>query len=154
MCTQRSPTVYATITDADPVLVSRTADVLELRAADPQQRVMRETYLRDIAFPAEASVLDLGCGTGAATRVLAGWPGIGVVVGVDPSPTFLARARGLGPPGNVTFVEGDCRALAFGDQSFDVAVYHTTSCHVPAPEVSLREAVRELRPDGWLAIFE
>jgi SAM-dependent methyltransferase len=95
MCTQRSPTVYATITDADPVLVSRTADVLELRAADPQQRVMRETYLRDIAFPAEASVLDLGCGTGAATRVLAGWPGIGVVVGVDPHRRSWPAPEGL-----------------------------------------------------------
>ena len=146
--------VYATITDADPVLVSRIADILELRAADPQQRVMAEKYLGDIAFPAEARVLDLGCGTGAVTRVLARWPGVGEVVGVDPSPIFLARASGIDPPENVTFVEGDCRALAFDDQSFDVAVFHTTLCHVPEPELALREAARVLRPNGWLAVFD
>jgi ubiquinone/menaquinone biosynthesis C-methylase UbiE len=146
--------VYATITDADPGLVSRIADVLELRAADPQQRVMRETYLGDIEFPADARVLDLGCGTGAVTRVLARWPGVGEVVGIDPAPMFLTRARGLEQSGNVTFVEGDCRALALEDQSFDVAVFHTTLCHVPAPEVSLREVARVLRPNGWLAVFD
>ena len=43
--------VYATITEADPALVSRIAEVLELRAADPQQQAMRQTYLGDIQFP-------------------------------------------------------------------------------------------------------
>jgi hypothetical protein len=45
------PDVYATIADADPALVNRIAEVLELRAADPQQQAMRQAYLRDIAFP-------------------------------------------------------------------------------------------------------
>jgi hypothetical protein len=55
------PDVYATITDADPALVSQIAEVLELRAADPQQRAMREAYLGDIQFPGGAKVLEVGC---------------------------------------------------------------------------------------------
>lgn len=51
--------VYATITDADPALVTQIAQILELRAADPQQAAMRQTYLGDIAFPDGARVLEV-----------------------------------------------------------------------------------------------
>ncbi len=40
---------------------------------------MRRAYLADIAFPDGASVLDVGCGTGAVTRELAAWPGVAEV---------------------------------------------------------------------------
>ena len=146
--------VYATITEADPALVSRIAEVLELRAADPQQQAMRQTYLGDIQFPQGARVLDVGCGTGAVTRELATWPDVAEVVGVDPSPTFLASARALDRSANVRFVEGDTRALGFQDGSVDAVVFHTTLCHVPGPELALGEAARVLRPGGWLAIFD
>jgi SAM-dependent methyltransferase len=99
--------VYATITDADPALVAQIAQVLELRAADPQQAAMRRTYLGDIQFPVDARVLEIGCGTGAVTRELAGWPGVAEVVGVDPSPTFLASARVLRPGGWLAVFDGD-----------------------------------------------
>ena len=85
--------VYATITDADPALVTQIAQILELRAADPQQAAMRQTYLGDIAFPDGARVLEVGCGTGAVTRELAGWPSVAEVVGLDRSPTRARRAR-------------------------------------------------------------
>src|SRR5262245_56346235 len=47
---------------------------LELRAADPQLGAMLTTYLTDAALPAGARVLEVGCGTGAITRVVATWP--------------------------------------------------------------------------------
>ena len=90
--------VYAAITDTDPALVARIAEVLELRAADPQQAAMRRTYLADITFPDRARVLEVGCGTGAVTRELAGWPGVAEVTGIDPSSTFLVAAQRLDPP--------------------------------------------------------
>ena len=146
--------VYATITDADPALVAQIAQVLELRAADPQQAAMRRTYLGNIQFPVDARVLEIGCGTGAVTRESAGWPGVAEVVGVDPSPTFLASARRHHPPGNVQFVEGDARSLQFPARSFDVVVFHTTLSHVPEPEQALGQVARVLSPGGWLAVFD
>src|SRR5262245_2823623 len=100
--------VYATIADADPAVVERLAEVLEIRAADLQQRAMLETYLTDIPFPPAARVLEVGCGTGAVARVLACWSGVGAVEGVDPSPILLARARQLadGLP-TLSFTEAD-----------------------------------------------
>jgi ubiquinone/menaquinone biosynthesis C-methylase UbiE len=116
---------------------------------------MLETYLTDIPFPPPARVLEVGCGTGAIARVLARWPGVGAVEGIDPSPILLARARQLadGLPG-LSFTEADGRALPFDDHSFDVVIFHTTLCHVPGPERALAEAHRVLRPGGCAGIFD
>jgi Methyltransferase domain len=35
-----------------------------------------------------------------------------------------------------------------------LVVFHTTLCHIPNPELALREAHRVLRPDGWLTVFD
>ena len=57
------PDVFANITQAPPEALAVIANVLEMRAALPQQQDMLRTYLRDIAFPPQASVLEVGCGT-------------------------------------------------------------------------------------------
>ena len=149
------PDVYANITSVANSIVEQIADVLELRATDPQQRVMREGYLSEIALPPNARALDVGCGTGALTRVLAKWPNVSAVVGLDPSPILLDRARQRGATySGLTFEEGDARALPFDAASFDLTLFHTTLCHVPEPERALSEAFRALRPGGWLAVFD
>jgi ubiquinone/menaquinone biosynthesis C-methylase UbiE len=97
-------------------------------------------------------VLEVGCGTGAVTRLLARRPGVAEAVGVDPSPVFIAKAGELAAGlDNLSFEEGDGRALRFGDGDFDVVVCHTVLCHVPEPERVLTEALRVLRPGGTLA---
>lgn len=149
------PDVYATITEADAAVLEQLAAVLELRAADPQQREMREAYLWDVDFPPNARVVEVGCGTGAVIRSLAGRPRIAEAVGVDPAPFFLEKARELATDvPNVSFVEGDARALPVDDESVDVLLFHTTLCHVPDPERALAEARRVLRADGRLVIFD
>ena len=147
--------VYASIASADLDVQERLAAVLERRAENPQQQEMLRSYLADIDFPDGAEVLDLGCGTGAVSRVLAGCSGVGRVVGVDPSAVFLNTARKLGAAcDKLTFEEGDCRSLPFEDRSFDIVVFHTTLSHVPEPEKGLTEAFRVLRPGGTLALFD
>ena len=149
------PDVYATITEAEPAVVEGLVDILELRANDPQQREMREAYFSDVDFPSGARVAEVGCGPGPVARALASRPGIGDVVGVDPSPIFIAKGRELGRDcRNLTFVEGDARALPLEDNSFDVVVFHTMLCHVPGPELALTEASRVLCSDGLLAVFD
>ena len=147
--------VYATIASADHEVQQLLASVLERRASDPQQQGMLNDYLADIKFPPGADVLDAGCGTGAVSRVLARYHRIGRVVGVDPSPVFLAIARKLAADlDNLSFIEGDCRSLPHGDGSFDAVVFHTTLSHVPGPENALAEAYRVLRPGGLLVLFD
>jgi SAM-dependent methyltransferase len=119
------PDVYATITQVEPEVQERLVDVLEMRASDPRQRAMWEAYLSEIDFPAAAKVLEIGCGTGAVSRVLAQWPGVAQVLGVDPSPVFIAKARALAQDiPNLSFKESDGRSLALDAASFDVVVVH------------------------------
>lgn len=80
------------------------------------------SYARDLwggTFP--ESVLDLGCGTGAAAVALA-LRGVRVV-GVDRSPAMLAGARARAEHWGAVagFVEGDFRALDLEDR-FDAAI--------------------------------
>lgn len=149
------PDVWASVVDLDSALQERLAGVLEMRGADQQQQSMRRSFLADIPFPDDARVLDVGCGTGVLTRVLARWPGVGEVVGVDPAPSLLKKARDLVVDlPNIRFQEADGRALPFDDETFDVVVFDSTLSHVPGPERAVAEAYRVLRPLGLLAAFD
>lgn len=149
------PDVYAQITEVDPATAELVADAMELRAADPQQRAMLMSYLEDLALAGGARVLEIGCGTGAISRVLAGRPEVAEVVGIDPSPLLLVKARHLssGVPG-LSFTEADGRDLPVLSGTFDGVVLHTVLSHVPGPEHVLAEAFRVLRPGGRLAAFD
>src|SRR4029450_1938035 len=106
------PDVYATIAELDTATQERLAGILELRAADRQQRAMLESVLSEVRFPSAARALEIGCGTGPVTRALAGRPGVAEVVGIDPSPVFLAQARALaGEATNLSYEQGDGRSL-------------------------------------------
>jgi SAM-dependent methyltransferase len=147
--------IYAAITDADSATLDRLINAMETRAAMPAQRAMLEDYLSRVCFPDGARVLEIGSGSGAIARVLACRPGVAQVVGVDPSPYFVARAaeRSEGIPG-LEFRVADGRSLPFDEASFDVVVIHTVLSHVPGPAKVIAEAHRVLRPGGSIAIFD
>jgi arsenite methyltransferase len=149
------PDVWATFTELDADMQERLAGVLETRGADPRQQALRRDFLADVAFLADANVLEVGCGTGVLTRALARLPNVGEVVGVDVAPSLLSKARDLAADlPNVIFQEADGRSLPFEDETFDVVVFDSTLTHVPGPEGALAEAFRVLRPLGWLAAFD
>jgi ubiquinone/menaquinone biosynthesis C-methylase UbiE len=103
-------------------------------------------------------VLDLGCGTGALSLVAKrAQPAIGLV-GLDPDPKALARARRKAERARieVTFQQGFGDSLPFADASFDRVLssfmfHHLESEQKPAV---LREVRRVLRPGGSLHLLD
>ena len=91
-------------------------------------------------------VLDLGAGTGAASRAATA-AGAARVVAIDLSAGLLAVNASTRPPA----VIGDARVLPFCDHAFDAVIAAFSLNHMPDPAVALSESARVLRPGGGLA---
>jgi ubiquinone/menaquinone biosynthesis C-methylase UbiE len=103
--------------------------------------------------------LDVGCGTGALALEAARQVGeAGHVVGIDPGPAQIARARAkaarLRLP--VAFEPGVIERLPFAGGSFDVVFSTLMMHHLPAPlkRQGLAEIARVLAPSGRLVIAD
>ena len=149
------PDIWSNVRDLDEATQGRLAVVLEARGEDRQQQAMRQAFLREVTLPPHAHVLDVGCGTGVFTRVLAQWPNVASVIGIDSAPTLLAKARdaAVGLP-NLSFRAGDGRALPFDADSFDLITFDSVFSHLSGPKQALEEAFRVLRAGASLAIFD
>jgi len=97
-------------------------------------------------------VLDVACGSGAATRVAARRVGErGSVAGLDVNPGMLAVARSLSlRPGSaqIEWYEGSALALPFADGEFDVVLCQLGLQFVPDRSAALREMRRVLERGG------
>src|SRR5262245_33150971 len=147
--------VWSDPANLDAATQERLAGVLETRGSDPKQQAMRRDFLANVPFPDDSRVLEVGCGTGVLTRVIARLPQTESIIGVDPTPAFLDRARELSADlKNIEYDVADGRSLSFADETFDVVVFDSTLCHIPGPESAVSEAFRVLRADGLLAVFD
>jgi demethylmenaquinone methyltransferase/2-methoxy-6-polyprenyl-1,4-benzoquinol methylase len=107
--------------------------------------------------PADATVLDLACGTGDIAFDLARRLPGARVTGLDASPAMIelaeARRGGMQAEG-MNFVVGDMSSLALPDASFDVVTAGYGFRNVPDHRVALREAARVLKPGGRLITLD
>lgn len=111
-----------------------------------------EEFLDAVAADDEASLgLDIGCGNGRHTELLAGT--VETAVGLDASRGLLGEARTKMAEDGWTgqLVQGDAAALPLESGVVDVAVYVATLHHLPDRETrveSLTELSRVLAADG------
>ncbi|CAN5236731.1 class I SAM-dependent methyltransferase [soil metagenome] len=100
-----------------------------------------------IAQPTRA--LDVGCGTGALTSLLAERLGPGKVSGVDPSEQFVEACRRQLP--GVEIILASAEALPFADETFDAALSQLVVNFMRDAEAGAREMARVTRRGGIVA---
>ncbi|MFC8229536.1 trifunctional class I SAM-dependent methyltransferase/NUDIX hydrolase/VOC family protein [Streptomyces sp. NPDC057287] len=101
---------------------------------------------------ARSAVLDLGCGTGSLSLLVAGQGHR--VTAVDRSPRMVEQARAKLAGTGTEVLVGDAGHPPVGKQRFDVILARHTVWLLPDPAAALRHWFSLLRPGGRLVLIE
>jgi SAM-dependent methyltransferase len=119
-----------------------------------QPRIDHGEFIADLLSVAGKSALDIGCGNGRITRILAAQGA--TAIGIDPGDKQLERANAAEKTGDERYIKGGAEALPVDDNSAQIAVYFNSFHHVPMDllETALSETHRVLEDGGDLFFAE
>jgi len=121
--------------------------------SDEQRQAWLDLLAR-LAGRAPRRVLDVGCGTGFLTLMLAE---LGhVVTAIDLSPQMIDRARRKAEQASlqIDFRTGDAVAIDCADKTYELVVARHLIWTLPDPQRGVAEWLRVLRPGGRLILIE
>ncbi|HJU19671.1 MAG TPA: class I SAM-dependent methyltransferase [Stellaceae bacterium] len=115
-----------------------------------RDHVNTPAFLALLPSVANLAGLDIGCGEGSNTRLLAKRGAR--MTAVDISPTFLrhAQAAELTEPLGIRYVQADAGFLPCAEGTFDFATAFMSLMDMPDQQTALAEAHRVLKPGGFL----
>ncbi len=122
-----------------------------------QGHTLVELIHGDIAYPHDTLVLEVGCGVGVQTVVLAQRSPGATFVAIDHSEASLTLARRAAKAAcvtNVEFRQANIFALPFAEESFDHLFVCFVLEHLPDPARALTVLLQLLKPGGTVTIIE
>jgi ubiquinone/menaquinone biosynthesis C-methylase UbiE len=114
-------------------------------------RQWRELLSTHIDKAAISRVVDLGCGTGRFSDLLAAHFAA-KVIGIDPSRKMINQARRRPATGSVVFQHASAESLPLTDRSVDLLFMSQVYHHLTHPFAVARECRRVLREGGYACI--
>jgi len=118
-----------------------------------------EEAIRHMELRAGERILDLGCGTGWATRLLArlvgeGLEGFGQVVGLDISDEMIRQARKQSPEfENIMFIQGSSDRIPWEENFFEKVLSVESFYYYPDQDRTLAELFRVMAPNGHMFLL-
>jgi ubiquinone/menaquinone biosynthesis C-methylase UbiE len=137
-------------------LESHAARLYEQGIVPTMSKPLTEMMLEHVPLQDGDRVLDIACGTGILTRVVAERFGhVSSIIGVDLNPGMLEVAREHTPTTaiSIDWRQGDACELPLPDHSIDVAFCQHGLQFMPDKGAALRDMKRVLVPGGRLALM-
>jgi len=122
------------------------------RALAPETlRIWQDLLSVHIETAAISLVIELGCGTGRFSELLAAHFGV-EIIGIDPLKKMLDQARRKPAAGNVVYRQAAAEALPLPDGCADVVFMSMVYHHLTDPAAVARECHRVLRRGGYVCV--
>jgi ubiquinone/menaquinone biosynthesis C-methylase UbiE len=117
-------------------------------------RIGRESLVIDRLPLDGARVIDIGCGEGWLTHLIA--PKTVSTIGIDPSSIAIGRARASECAGKGIFIQASADDMPLEPASVDIAIYYNSLHHIPEgiQGTAISETARVLSPGSLLCIVE
>lgn len=116
---------------------------------------IHQRLLEYVELKENASVLDLGCGTGRLMNRLADKFPTMKAIGLDLSPKMLLEARARNQyRKRLIFVRGKAETLFFADNQFDAVFCTMSFLHYPHPQQVFEQVRRVLAPGGRFYLID
>jgi ubiquinone/menaquinone biosynthesis C-methylase UbiE len=120
---------------------------------NPLVALEERTTLELVGTVMRQHVLDLGCGTGRYSVLLAKCGA--KVIGIDPSAQMLEQAkRKVTPRCHFELCHGTLEGTSFPDEHFDLVLSALTFSHIPELESVFAESARILKRGGFMVISD
>jgi SAM-dependent methyltransferase len=116
-------------------------------------RAVAYQFLDWLDVPSDARWLDVGCGTGALSRVILEVASPREVMGIDRSAAYIAYARSRVSDPRARFEVGDASAIPFMAGTFDAVVSGLVLNFVPDPAAAVTEMARVARSGGTVGAY-
>ena len=144
----RTPPRLALLKPMDPMFSA--GDAYE-RFMGRWSRRLAPLFVRFAGIPPDATVLDVGCGTGALTEAVLFEGRAGPVIAIDASAPYVAFARKRFPGRRARFQVGDAQQLPLPLNAVDTTLSLLILNLIPDRDRAVREMLRVTRPGGSLA---
>jgi ubiquinone/menaquinone biosynthesis C-methylase UbiE len=129
----------------------------ESKRLQDQAQTLTDLLHHDTIYPADSRVLEVGCGVGAQTVILAENNPQAQILSLDVSSESVAAAKARVEEAgylNVSFLQGDLFLLPFEDETFDHVFVCFVLEHLVHPRKALERLKCILKTGGSLTVIE
>lgn len=129
----------------------------ESKRLQDQAQTLADLLHHDTIYPADSRVLEVGCGIGAQTVILAKNNPQNQILSLDISSESVTAAKARLEEAeypNVSFLQADLFSLPFEDETFDHIFVCFVLEHLSHPQKALESLKRILKTGGSLTVIE